>query len=565
MSHRSINPHCVRFRGVAAIPLRALAIAAFSIAGIGGSPRAALAQWSTTYETFYLQAPHNWVFRDNYQGADRLFNAFDYGHAILYEKLWTQPGAQTSLLENDEYNKLTRHILVRPPRVPLVENAIEVNYAKLAPEAKAMFDWSHILHRQIYDVLADERLDSLAKDREVARLVAYYRTRPELAFSAKPKSMKLMQEQPFSLAFRKSYPKFNGLIWGYHWLQVGLYEPLVVGKTAEQRQAGVRATVARFWQMLADPLTTLPFQMPMTAAVAPAFADRYPDAAIIFDNLHSMHDVVSDILANSSVPRSRKRAEILLAAQRFRDDTSYVMTVAAWRNMSVQMGVENMGGMSVGFLASPPTPTVTRGAVMQHDDATGAMIGFAFGSATGAGGAHDGMEGMDMSQKPASPTPPATPAAHAGMDHAAMERSGAAVAAAARDSATRAFAGVQQRGMMAMGVDQTTSTHHFDDLADGGRIALERNVSDSTGIEEIRRHLQGIAKAFGSGDFSTPAYVHMRDVPGAATMAARRALITYTFRPLPRGGELRIVTRDALACAAVHEFLAFQRSDHRVP
>ena len=57
------------------------------------APSEARAQWATTYETFYLQAPHNWVFRNNYQAADRLFNAFDYGHAILYERLWTRPGA----------------------------------------------------------------------------------------------------------------------------------------------------------------------------------------------------------------------------------------------------------------------------------------------------------------------------------------------------------------------------------------------------------------------------------------------------------------------------------------
>lgn len=134
------------------------------------------------------------------------------------------------------------------------------------------------------------------------RLIDYYKSRKDVAFSSKPKSMKLMQEQPYSLAFRKQYPKFNGLIWGYHWLQVGLYEPLMVGKTVEERQAGVRATTARFWQMLQDPPRTFPYQMPMTPAVAPMFAARYQEAAIIFDNLHSMHDVISDILANDSVP-----------------------------------------------------------------------------------------------------------------------------------------------------------------------------------------------------------------------------------------------------------------------
>jgi ketosteroid isomerase-like protein len=346
------------------------------------------AQWATTWEQFYLQASHNWTFRGHYAGADRLFNAFDYGHAILYEILWTKPNAPATLLEEKEFDFLTRQVLVKPPRVPLEEGAIEVRYAQLAPEAKVMFEWAHILHRQIYDVLADERLDDQRKDAEVARLVAYYQTRPDVAFSTKPKSMKLMQEQPYSLAFRQKYPKFNGLIWAYHWMQVGLYEPLITGRNSDERQAGVRSTVARFWQMLGDPPRTFPYQMPMTAAIAPVFAARYPEAAIIFDNLHSMHDVISDILANPGVARDRKRAEILRAARLFRDDTSYVMPVAAWLAMAGQMGVENMGGPSVGYLPELPTPTVTYGAVMTHDDRTGEMTGFKYGGA--AGGEHAG-------------------------------------------------------------------------------------------------------------------------------------------------------------------------------
>ncbi len=134
------------------------AIAAIGAFGIA-SPRPAAAQWATTYETFYLQAPHNWTFRRDYAFADRLFNAFDYGHAILYETLWTRPSAPASELEVRRYEDLTRRVLVRPPRVPLEESAIEIEYAKLVPEVKTMFDWAHILHRQLYDVLADERLD----------------------------------------------------------------------------------------------------------------------------------------------------------------------------------------------------------------------------------------------------------------------------------------------------------------------------------------------------------------------------------------------------------------------
>ena len=392
-------------------PRAGVALAALSLASALAS-RPVHAQWVTTHEQFYLEASHNWEFRNNYQAADRLFNAFDYGHAILYELLWTKPGAPPSILEEAQYDYLTKKVLVRPPRVPLEEAAIEVAYVKLAPEAKLMFEWAHILHRQMYDVLADQSLDDARRDAEVARLLAYYRTRPDLAFSSKPKSMALMQEQPYSLAFRRNYPKFNGLIWGYHWLQVGLYEPLMVYSTTHERQAGVRATVARFWQMLEDPPRTMPHQMPMTAAIAPRFSERYPEAAIIFDNLHSMHDVISDILANDAVPRDRKRAEILRAAALFRDDTSYVMSPEAWKTMTAHMGVENMGGPAVGFLPQLPQPTVTYGAVMTHDDRTGAMTGFKYGSAIGGAHAAHGAAPADTAGH-AAHAAPADTAGHA--------------------------------------------------------------------------------------------------------------------------------------------------------
>ena len=104
--------------------------------------------------------------------------------------------------------------------------------------------------------------------------------------------------------------------------------------------------------------------MPMTAAIAPAFAARYPEVAIIFDNLHGMHDVISDILASPKVPRDRKRAEILTAAARYRDSTSFVISRQEWTEMADMMGSNNMGGPAVDFTPEFPTPTVERGATM---------------------------------------------------------------------------------------------------------------------------------------------------------------------------------------------------------
>jgi hypothetical protein len=125
------------------------------------------------------------------------------------------------------------------------------------------------------------------------------------------------------------------------------------------------------------------------------------------------------------------------------------------------------------------------------------------------------------------------------------------------------FAAMQVRGEQAMGVDQYTSTHVFDALADGGRIELQRKSDDPDGAALIREHLQHIAQAFAAGDFSMPAFVHLQQVPGASVMAARRDAITYSYRELPRGGELRISTQDPQALEAIHEFMSFQRRHHR--
>ena len=386
----------------------AIGAAAVGLA-LGASAEPARAQFTRQHEQFYMPAEHNWVFRRNYPGADRLFNAFDYGHAILYEKLYTRPGAPVSVLEEREYDFITRRLLVSPPRMPLEEAAIEIQYVKLAPEAKLMFEWAHLLHRQMYDVLGDDRLSESQKDAEIASLLRYYKSRPDLAFSSVPKNMELMEGQYYSTAFRDNYPKFNGLIWGYHWLQVGLYEPLVVGRTPEERQTGVTATVARFRQMLQDAPRNMPRLMPMTAAVAPRFAARYPEAAIIFDNLHGMHDVISDILASPKVPRERKREEILRAAERYRDNTSFVMTQAEWLQMSHAMGVQNMGGPVVGLLPGFPEPTVERGAVMAS------MPGMDHGAMQHGQASGGAPQGTDHSAHAAPPPSAAMPAA----DHSA--------------------------------------------------------------------------------------------------------------------------------------------------
>ena len=151
-------------------------------------------------------------------------------------------------------------------------------------------------------------------------------------------------------------------------------------------------------------------------------------------------------------------------------------------------------------------------------------------------------------------------AAESAAHDSSMHAQHAAPATAPGDSA---FAKLQSRGAVGMGVDQYTSTHAFESRPDGGRITLRRDVDDTAGVETIRAHMRSIGEAFAAGNFDIPGFVHAERVPGTDVMAARRTAITYRPGSIPRGGELVITTRDSIALDAIHRFLEYQRREHR--
>ena len=153
-------------------------------------------------------------------------------------------------------------------------------------------------------------------------------------------------------------------------------------------------------------------------------------------------------------------------------------------------------------------------------------------------------------------------------DSAATTRSStdtvAAAVAARAAGDDSAFRGVQTRGAGVMGVDQYTSAHDFESLANGGRIILERPAaSDTSGIRTIRAHMREIAGQFRRGDFNAPFLVHAQAVPGTTEMARLASAIEYAAVDRPLGAELRVTSRNPDAIKAIHAFLAFQRADHR--
>lgn len=123
---------------------------------------------------------------------------------------------------------------------------------------------------------------------------------------------------------------------------------------------------------------------------------------------------------------------------------------------------------------------------------------------------------------------------------------------------------MNERGEKGMGFSQIATTHHFLLDSNGGAIQVEaKDSADAANRDEIRMHLGHIAKAFQSGDFDIPMFVHDTVPPGVPEMKRLRKNIQYSFEETPDGGRVVISSRDKQALNAIHRFLRFQIEEHK--
>lgn len=124
--------------------------------------------------------------------------------------------------------------------------------------------------------------------------------------------------------------------------------------------------------------------------------------------------------------------------------------------------------------------------------------------------------------------------------------------------------GVNKRGDHAMGFSHEKTTHHFRLSRDGGSIEVTANdPNDAASQEQIKTHLQHIAKLFKEGDFTKPQFIHGETPPGVATMKRLKSDISYTFEAIERGARVQIASANPEAVEAIHGFLRFQIKDHQ--
>lgn len=348
---------------------------------LGAAPESH-AQRAALYSQVSLPGTHSGALRSRYAAADRLLNGVELARAQLLDAL--RNGDTPADVRDARFSRyLATDLFAAPPRFPTSHGTPGGAFRQLVPEAQAMLDWAHAFRRQAYDVLADARLGDAERAARITELLGYYRSRPAVAITTRPKDVGVLNAQFGAMAFRVSHPRVNGQWWATQWLELALLESLARHQTPADRDAAVGAAAGRFHQMLNGTPAAAPFLMPVSTAVAPTFSQRFADAAALLDNLHLLQDYIADLMVAREVPRSAHRREIMRALEFFRNDTTAAAAFATWANSGAVIGIANMGGPGVGFPAFPEAPTVARGLSLASASAAGDMTGMEHGAVEG--------------------------------------------------------------------------------------------------------------------------------------------------------------------------------------
>lgn len=265
-------------------------------------------------EVFYKRGPYNFAVYSQLEPLARDLNGVAVGHAMAYEDLVT---GRAATLETATYKRIDA-VLKNPPKLMPAERFLSPRFARTYAYLEKLFDWTHVLHAQTIDALVSPKLTQAQKEREIEALWRFYKKEVPYTITGLPMNMAYLDSQHYSQAFRRKYPKVNGLFWGYHWLQTSAYDLLWLSRTPEEARQQYEI-VGKQYREVELYKTDRDF-MPMMAETSPEFARRFPEMSNAFDNLHMLHDMVNDVLATDSLTQAQKEEQIRRAIWMVVDD-----------------------------------------------------------------------------------------------------------------------------------------------------------------------------------------------------------------------------------------------------
>ncbi len=280
--------------------------------------------------------------------VEDVLRALDASQAIVFQAIAAPSTGPHDAVDQQLFAHLVGDGIAAGQSPSAVDFAREGGTPEALPkDVQALLDRTDALYWRLLSLAADP--DPTRLQREANGLVEAYEAGPALASS--PTDMAVVAANTPAGAFQQAYPRLHGLLWAQTWLKLAVFEPLLVYRTPQARQAGLAAVLARFWDMLDEAPLHFPTVMPMVPMIAQNFTVLSPAAAAILENEDLLREGIGDILVGE--PAERRSRAILATAAGVQDGGWRQITKFQWRQMARMHGVGNQGGFAVGIVPPP--------------------------------------------------------------------------------------------------------------------------------------------------------------------------------------------------------------------
>jgi len=253
---------------------------------------------------FYLRGPYNYSHYKRNNKDYRTGAAAHWAHGAAHDMLLNS-SLETASTDDRKFLEQALQKIKEPPRTEPHQDYVGPVFGRLAYRAVQAMDWAHMLHEQLYDIMADDAIPTEEKKKWIDRAVDYYLAQPTMAFSPAPLEVTLERVgietvRPNIKTYFSHYPKTKGLFFGFHWWHPEIYEvQLIYGEYQEKPILEVLRVFSE--EVIPNP----PNRMLLSREMMPRFSQISPEAANIFDNLHMFHGIVYGILASPDIVDKR--------------------------------------------------------------------------------------------------------------------------------------------------------------------------------------------------------------------------------------------------------------------
>jgi hypothetical protein len=332
------------------VPTARRALLWVTLLGLAAAPGSASAQAKPDYERV-LEREHPLLY-DLLIRVERAHGIMFGGLAVEGDAVRASPDTLPTFgFELDMVERLTA-LVSEDGRADDVAEEAEAGFGVLGERGAAVIARANAFHREVLGILADRGIPTFAeRSAIVAAAVQRYLSASEIAVPGAPKDMDILYDHSQALAFRTGYADLGGLIWAGYWLRLAATEPLTDIADPERRAMGLDTVTTRYHLKLSygEPPQFFPSELPMAPAISPGMIFLSAEAAMIWDNVSMMQEVLADILASPRVTDVKDAIDLTI--EHFTDPDFRMRDQGYWEIMALRHGIFFQGGYPLAYRA----------------------------------------------------------------------------------------------------------------------------------------------------------------------------------------------------------------------